>query len=332
MHSICRGGAAPIVVGQHESQHPTGLPGGKGSSSGVCLPHTARGSGPSFSPPCAHRDAKHIIRQEAAGGPDPPHAAQPPAHAPAPSLPPPREQLCLEPPCSPSRGKFPTPAPKVAVSRRETVQACCRKGHRESPHRMGVCGATADAMRPEMPQRSQGRQVGRGLHPPLYRANPRAQGPNAAHLPSLALMVTPALLPSIPPHNRVSPRHPHHLPCQERGRPDPGEKQGLPLGLSHLSLCSRQPCPSQWVSGQAGGHSHGGVGACSRVEQGTAHGPGSARGCVAGDSSGPGSGRRQPLLGGLHPPALPHPVSPVEKRNPTPPQHTHPIMSAARAP
>lgn len=111
--------------------------------------------------------------------------------------------------------------------------------------------------------------------------------------------------------------------------PLPGEGQTRPRrrarsapGLSHPPLWSCQPCPSQRVSGRAGGHSHSGVGACSRVEQGTAHGLGSTRGCVAGDSSGPGSGRRQPLLGGLYPPALPHPVAPVEKRNPHPSTHT----------
>lgn len=104
-----------------------------------------------------------------------------------------------------------------------------------------------------MLQRSQGLRVGRGLHPPLYRANPRAQGPNAAHLQSLALMVTPALLPSVPPHNRVSPRHPHHLPCQERGRPDPGEEQGLPLGSATLPFGPASPAhPRGFLAGLVG--------------------------------------------------------------------------------
>lgn len=47
-------------------------------------------------------------------------------------------------------------------------------------------------------------------------------------------MANPALLPSIPLQNQVSPQNSHHVSSQERGKPDPGEKQGLPLGPATL--------------------------------------------------------------------------------------------------
>lgn len=264
------------------------------------------------------------------------HPTQPPAHTPAPSLLPPREQLSFEPSCSPSRGRFPTWAPKVAVARGEKVQSCCGQGgiqgHRVSPHCMGACRAAADRMRLEMPHHSQGLCVGGGvcMHP-CFHVQSKPQSTGTKCLLSPALMVTPVVLPSIPLHNWVSPHHPHHLPSREMGKPDPGEKQSLspdsatvpfaPTGSAH---------PKGFLPTPAGRHPHRGL--LPMVERSRAQplGQGAPEGAwletaatraLAGSRVLPAC--LQSLPGKLYPPALLHPVSWVEKRKPPPPTPAH---------
>jgi len=135
-----------------------------------------------------------------------------------------------------------------------------------------------------MPQCSQGsRRVGAYTPVSLYRANP------GVRLRSLALAMTPALLPSVPPHDRVS--SPAILIASPAGRganltQEKSHPATLPFTLPALPI-SEGFCPHH--RGLDG--THAGV-----VADGGWHSPwpGSTEGCVAADSGGPGSGKALP--------------------------------------
>lgn len=111
----------------------------------------------------------------------------------------------------------------------------------------------------------------------LYRANPGARGPSATRLLSLAPMVTLALLPGVPPHNRVS--LPFILISSPAGRganPTQERSQVCPALRSH------RLCPPQRVSASTGAGWLAPTEGLLPTVGGTTHGPGALKGACLG--------------------------------------------------
>lgn len=165
---------------------------------------------------------------------------------------------------------------------------------------------------------------------PCYPVQSKPQSTGTKCLLSPALMVTPIVLPSIPLHNWVSPHHPHHLPSRETGKPNPGEKQSLSPDSATLPFAPTGSAhPRGFLPTPAGRHPHRGL--LPTVERSRAQpvGRGAPEGAwLETEATWALAGSRvlpaclQSLPGKLYPPALLHPVSWVEKRNPHPSTHT----------